>query len=143
MTRYLLAINIGGTFMDVILLSSDGQAFVDKTLTTHSNLLEGFFKGVSLVMDHAGIKPADVNDIVIHATPVVTNTLIKHKGPPVGLILTKGFLDILYIRKEHRYDMYNLQIEFAEPLIPCEWTFVVNKRVYTEVLSTQAGSLCT
>ena len=40
MTRYSLAIDIGGTFTDAVLLASDGQSYVDKTLTTHNNLLE-------------------------------------------------------------------------------------------------------
>ncbi|MFH1345923.1 MAG: hydantoinase/oxoprolinase family protein [Pseudomonadota bacterium] len=134
MTRYALAIDIGGTFTDAVLLADDGRAFVDKTLTTHGNLLEGFFRGVGLVMERAGIGPADVNDVLVHATTVVTNALIERKGPPVGLVLTKGFADILYIREEHRYDMYDPQIEFAEPLIPRERTFVVDERVYADGL---------
>ncbi|MGE0847840.1 MAG: hydantoinase/oxoprolinase N-terminal domain-containing protein, partial [Flavobacteriaceae bacterium] len=97
MTRYSLAIDIGGTFTDAVLLADDGRSFVDKTLTTHQNLLEGFFRGVDLVLGRAGIAPRDVNDVLVHATTVVTNALIERKGPPVALILTKGFRDILYI----------------------------------------------
>jgi N-methylhydantoinase A len=132
MTRYSLAIDIGGTFTDAVLLSSDGQSFVDKTLTTHNDLLEGFFRGVDLVMDQAKIAPTDINDVVVHATTVVTNALIERKGPPVALILTEGFRDILYIREEHRYDMYDPQIEFAEPLIPSDRTFTLNERTYAD-----------
>jgi len=132
MTRYSLAIDIGGTFTDAVLLADDGRTFVDKTLTTHGNLLEGFFRGVDLVMGRAGVAPADVNDVIVHATTVVTNALIERKGLPVGLILTKGFTDILYIRDEHRYDMYDPQIEFAEPLIPRERTWPLDERVLAD-----------
>ncbi|MCK9554079.1 hydantoinase/oxoprolinase family protein, partial [Aquamicrobium sp.] len=132
MTRYALAVDIGGTFTDAVLLADDGRTFVDKTLTTHGNLLEGFFRGVDLVMGRADIGPADVNDVVVHATTIVTNALIERKGPPVGLILTKGFADILYIRDEHRYDMYDPQIEFAEPLIPQERTWTLDERVLAD-----------
>lgn len=132
MTRYSLAIDIGGTFTDAVLLADDGRSFVDKTLTTHNNLLEGFFRGVELVTGHAGIAPTDVDDVVVHATTVVTNALIERKGPPVGLILTEGFRDILYIREEHRYDMYDPQIEFAEPLIPAERTFTLKERTFAD-----------
>ena len=76
MTRHSLAIDIGGTFTDAVLLSSDGQSYVDKTLTTHNDLLEGFFRGVELVTARAGIAPQDVDDVVVHATTVVTNALI-------------------------------------------------------------------
>ncbi|MEZ5880994.1 MAG: hydantoinase/oxoprolinase family protein [Nitratireductor sp.] len=132
MTKYSLAVDIGGTFTDAVLLADDGRTFVDKTLTTHHNLLEGFFRGVDLVMDRAGVEPADINDVVVHATTVVTNALIERKGPPVGLILTKGFTDILYIREEHRYDMYDPQIEFAEPLIPSERTWGLTERMLAD-----------
>ena len=132
MTRYSLAIDIGGTFTDAVLLADDGRSFVDKTLSTHSDLLDGLFRAVELVLGHADVSPADVNDVVVHATTVVTNALIERKGPPVALILTEGFSDILYIRDEHRYDMYDPQIEFAEPLIPRERTFTVDERVYAD-----------
>ncbi|WP_128294214.1 hydantoinase/oxoprolinase family protein [Afifella aestuarii] len=132
MTRFSLAIDIGGTFTDAVLLASDGRSFVDKTLTTHGDLLEGFFRGVDLVCGRAGVGPKDIDDVVVHATTVVTNALIERKGPPVGLVLTEGFRDILYIREEHRYDMYDPQIEFAEPLIPSERTFTLNERVFAD-----------
>ena len=132
MKRYSLAIDIGGTFTDAVLLDSDGGSYVDKTLTTHNDLLEGFFRGVELVTGRAGIKPEAVDDVVVHATTVVTNALIERKGPPVALILTEGFRDILYIRDEHRYDMYDPQIEFAEPLIPSERTFTVKERTFAD-----------
>lgn len=132
MTRYSLAVDIGGTFTDAVLLDSDGGAYVDKTLTTHDDLLEGFFRGVDLVTGRAGVRPQDVDDVVVHATTVVTNALIERKGPPVALILTEGFRDILYIRDEHRYDMYDPQIEFAEPLIPAARTFTLAERIYAD-----------
>ncbi|MFN3937145.1 MAG: hydantoinase/oxoprolinase family protein [Gemmobacter sp.] len=132
MTRYALAIDIGGTFTDAVLLGENGASFVDKTLTTHDDLLDGFFRGVDLVLGRAGIGPAAVTDVVVHATTVVTNALIERKGPPVGLILTRGFKDILYIRDEHRYDMYDPQIEFAEPLIPADRTFTLAERMLAD-----------
>ena len=132
MTRYSLAIDIGGTFTDAVLLGSDGSTHVDKTLTTHDDLLEGFFRGVELVLGRARLKPGDVDDVLVHATTLVTNALIERKGPPVGLILTKGFRDILYIRDEHRYDMYDPQIEFAEPLIPAGRTYTLDERIFAD-----------
>ncbi len=73
MTRYALAVDIGGTFTDAVLIASDGRGFTDKTLTTHDNLLDGFFRAADLVMNKAGIELKDVNDVVTHATTIVTN----------------------------------------------------------------------
>ena len=129
---YSLAIDIGGTFTDAVLRRSDGTLTVDKTLTTHHDLLEGFFRGVDLVLGKAGIGPEAVDGVVVHATTVVTNALIERKGQPTALITTKGFADVLSIRNEHRYEMYDPQIEFAEPLIARALTFEVDERVLAD-----------
>ncbi len=129
---YSLAVDIGGTFTDIVLRADDGSLTVDKTLTTHHDLLEGFFRGVDLVLGRAGIGPERINGVVVHATTVVTNALIERKGPPAALLVTEGFRDILSIRNEHRYDMFDLQIEFAEPLIPRDLTFGIAERTLAD-----------
>lgn len=126
---YSLAIDIGGTFTDVVLRGEDGALAVDKVLTTHHDLLEGFFSGVDKVLGKAGAHPDQVRGQVVHATTIVTNALIERKGKITALITTKGFADVLFIRNEHRYEMYDPQIEFAPPLIPRELTFEVDERV--------------
>ena len=93
-----LAIDIGGTFTDAVLRAPDGSLTVDKTLTTHHDLLEGFFRGVALVLGKAGITAGQIDGVVVHATTVVTNALIERRGPPTALIVTKGFADVLSIR---------------------------------------------
>lgn len=132
MTRYALAVDIGGTFTDAVLLASDGQGWTDKTLTTHDNLLDGFFRSADLVMNKAGIELKDVNDVVTHATTIVTNVLIERKGLPTGLVVTEGFRDVLYIRDEHRYDMFDPQLEYAEPLITRDFTWGLPERSYAD-----------
>ncbi|MDH3739682.1 MAG: hydantoinase/oxoprolinase family protein, partial [Alphaproteobacteria bacterium] len=132
MAGHALAVDIGGTFTDVVLRDADGRCWVDKTLTTPSNLLEGFFAAVDLAMARAGTRPEDVDDIVVHATTIVTNALIERKGPPTGLLVTEGFGDVLFIRDEHRYDMYDPLIEFPDPLVPRERTFGVTERVLAD-----------
>ena len=65
----------------------------------------------------------------MHATTVVTNAVIERKGPITALLVTEGFRDILTIRDEHRYEMFDPQIEFPAPLVPPELTFGVPERV--------------
>ncbi len=129
---YSLAVDIGGTFTDIVLRSSDGDLFVDKTLTTHGDLLEGFFKGIHSVLAKAAITAKAVDGVVVHATTLVTNALIERKGLPTALVVTEGFSDVLTIRNEHRYDMYDPQIEFAPPLVPREFTFSLKERVLAD-----------
>src|SRR3954447_9275649 len=128
MSNYAMAVDIGGTFTDVVLRSSAGGAWPDKTLTTPESLDIGFFRAVDAVLKSAGIAPAAVTDVVVHATTVVTNAVIERKGPRAALLVPEGFRDILTIRDEHRYEMFDPQIEFPEPLIPREMTFGISER---------------
>jgi N-methylhydantoinase A len=132
MTKYALAVDIGGTFTDAVLLNSDGRVWTDKTLTTHKNLLDGFFQATDLVLGKAQIELSQIDDVVTHATTVVTNVLIERKGPQAGLITTAGFRDVLYIRDEHRYDMFDPQIEYPEPLITRNFTWGISERTYAD-----------
>jgi N-methylhydantoinase A len=129
MSRFALAVDIGGTFTDVVLRSESGRTWVDKTLTTPEKLDTGFFRAVDAVLAKAGIQPAAVSDVVVHATTVVTNAVIERKGPRTALLVTEGFRDILTIRDEHRYEMFDPQIEFPEQLVTRELTFGVPERV--------------
>ncbi len=129
---FALAVDIGGTFTDVVLRHRDGRAVTDKTLTTHSNLLEGFFRAVDLALDRAGIGPGAVDDVTVHATTLVTNAVIERRGPPTALVTTAGFRDVLHIRNEHRYDMFDPQIEYPDPLVPQAQTFALNERVLAD-----------
>ncbi len=125
-----LAVDIGGTFTDVVLLdAASGDVVVDKTLTTPSNPLDGVRAGVGSLLARAGVRPADVTAPIVHATTLITNALIEGKTGRAGLVTTAGFGDTLLIRDEHRYDMYDLQIEFPAPPIPRDRTVEITERV--------------
>ena len=125
-----LAVDIGGTFTDVVLLDADtGRVVVDKTLTTPAAPLDGVRTGVQQLLAKAGVTPQEITAPIVHATTLITNALIEGKTGRAGLVTTTGFGDTLLIRDEHRYDMYDLQIEFAAPPIPRERTFELDERV--------------
>jgi N-methylhydantoinase A len=137
MSNYALAVDIGGTFTDVVLRSASGQTWVDKTLTTPESLDIGFFRAVDSALAKAAIEAGAVTDVVVHATTVVTNAVIERKGPLTALLVTDGFRDVLTIKNEHRYEMFDPQIEFPEQLVSREMTFGVPERVLatSEVLT--------
>jgi N-methylhydantoinase A len=126
-----LAVDIGGTFTDVV-VRSGGKVFIAKRLTTPADLLEAFFDGVDRALERADLSASDINGVIVHATTVVTNALIERKGGRTAAVFTRGFGDILRIRDERRYDMYDPQIEFPEPLIPPEHVFTVRERVLAD-----------
>jgi len=124
-----LAVDIGGTFTDVVLLDvASGRVVVDKTLTTPVAPLEGVRTGVRQLLAKAGVSPAEIVAPIVHATTLITNALIEGKVGRSGLVTTTGFGDTLLIRDEHRYDMYDLQIEFPEPPVPRERIVEIDER---------------
>jgi N-methylhydantoinase A len=129
MSNYALAVDIGGTFTDIVLRSASGRTWVDKTLTTPESLDIGFFRAIDAILKKASIEPSAITDVLVHATTVVTNAVIERKGPLTALLVTDGFRDILSIRDEHRYEMFDPQIEFPKSLISREMTFGITERV--------------
>lgn len=124
-----LAVDIGGTFTDLVLLdAASGEVIVEKTLTTPKAPLDGVRTGVRLLLDKAGVKPADITAPIVHATTLITNALIEGKIGRAAIVTTTGFGDTLEIRDEHRYDMYDLQIEFPAPPVPRELVFEIGER---------------
>jgi N-methylhydantoinase A len=114
-----LAVDIGGTFTDVVLLDrTSGRVVVDKVLTTPKAPLDAVQAGVLSALRRAGVDPGEIVAPIVHATTLVTNALIEGKTAPAALVTTKGFGDTLEIRTEHRYDMYDLQIEFPPAPVP-------------------------
>jgi N-methylhydantoinase A len=133
MADWRAAVDIGGTFTDVVLLDGDsGRVVVDKTLSTPARPLEGVTRGMLSALRRAGIEPGDVRAPVVHATTLVTNALIEGKVARAALVINEGFGDTLLIRNEHRYDMYDLQIEFPPPPVPRSLTFELPERTTAE-----------
>jgi len=124
-----LAVDIGGTFTDVVLIdAASGRVIVDKTLTTPAAPLDGVRTGVRQLLVKAAVRPADITAPIVHATTLITNALIEGKIGRAGVVTTTGFADTMLIRDEHRYDMYDLQIEFPSPPVPRERVVEIAER---------------
>jgi N-methylhydantoinase A len=135
MSDWRLAVDIGGTFTDLVLLdAATGNVVVEKTLTTPKAPLDGVRTGVRQLLAKAGVRPAEIVAPIVHATTLITNALIEGKIGRAGIVTTTGFGDTLEIRDEHRYDMYDLQIEFPAPPVPRDRVFEIGER--TNALGT-------
>ena len=126
---YRIAFDIGGTFTDFALLNEQtGELAVHKTLTTPHDPAEGAVQGVSEILARAGV-PADRVRHAIHGTTWVANALIERRGSKVALLTTQGFRDVLEIGDALRYDIYDLLIRLAEPLVPRYLRLGVEERI--------------
>ena len=129
---YRLGIDIGGTFSDFALVNdADGSIRVEKTLTSAHAPEESVMRGIG---DLSGAIPDLLGRTseVIHATTLVTNTILERKGAKTGLLTTGGFRDILELAREVRYDIYDMFIRLPEPLVSRRLRLGVPERVLAD-----------
>ena len=122
-----LAIDIGGTFTDVV-LEQDGELNTSKVLTTPAAPEDGVLNGIEQVLAKAGTASGDIG-ILLHGTTLATNAIIERKGANVALITTDGFRDVLEIGYESRFNQYDIFIDKPTPLVPRHRRFTVPERV--------------
>ena len=128
-TTARIGVDIGGTFTDLVLLQEGRVTAVAKTLTTPDDPSRAVADAVERILPAAG--GADVVEVV-HGTTLVPNALIERKGAVTALLTTRGFRDALAIRREHRYDLYDIFLELPEPLVPRRRRWEVNERVLAD-----------
>jgi N-methylhydantoinase A len=117
-TTWAIGIDIGGTFTDVVALDyTAGKLHSLKVLTTHGDPADGVAEGVAKLIALCRIDPASVLRVV-HATTLFTNALIERRGCPTGMLVTRGFKDVIEIGNERKYDLYDLTIDPAPPVVP-------------------------
>ena len=127
-----LAIDVGGTFTDVVLVDdATGSVWFTKVLSTPSDPSVGSLAGAVEILQRTSVQASAVAD-VIHATTVATNAILEGKGARTGLITTRGFRDVLEMGQEARYDIYDLGIKMPPPLVPRRRRLEVNERIAFE-----------
>ncbi len=122
-----LAVDIGGTFTDVV-VESGGERFSTKVLTTPQAPEKGVLDGVNRILTESGIAP-DGLELAIHGTTLATNALIERKGAHTALVTTDGFRDSVEIAYEHRFEQYDVYMERPTPLVPRYRRHTVPERI--------------
>ena len=111
---YAVAVDIGGTFTDLVAYDHDSRQVVyTKSPTTYGNFVDGILD----CFGKARLEPHAAN-FVNHGTTLVINSLIQRKGAKAALVTTKGFRDVLEIARGNRPDPFDLHYRRDEPLIP-------------------------
>jgi N-methylhydantoinase A len=111
-----LAVDIGGTFTDIVVERGDARHSV-KVLTTPKAPEQGFLNGVAEALARARLEPRDIA-VVIHGTTLATNALIERRGARTALLTTEGHRDALEIAYENRFEQYDVNIDRPKPLVP-------------------------
>ena len=120
----VLAVDIGGTFTDLVVVDETGHAFTKKVLSTPPNLV----KGVLYSLTQANTPLEDVV-VFVHGTTAGLNAVLERRGARVAVVTTRGFRDVYFIGRGHRPDMYNLHYRKPLPLVRREDVFEIGERL--------------
>jgi N-methylhydantoinase A len=124
-----IGVDIGGTFTDVVLVDEEtGHIGVAKAPTTPRDVTQGVIDGIRQGLTRYRVAPSQVA-LLAHATTIVTNALIEKKGAKAGFVATRGFRDVLELRRSSRADLYDLLQDAPAVLVPRRWRFEVTERI--------------
>jgi N-methylhydantoinase A len=126
--QYRVGIDIGGTFTDIALAGDDGSLRNAKVLSTPDDFGRAIAAGLSQLLKRHRIDPAAVARVV-HATTVATNAILEGKGARTGLVTTRGFRDVLEMRRLRIPEMYTLNYPKPPPLVPRRLRLEVDERL--------------
>ena len=125
MSATRVGVDVGGTFTDVILHGADGRASVRKLLSTPPSYDVAVVEAVGELSSAADARPAEV----VHGTTVATNAVLQRLGSPTALVTTKGFRDVLELRRLRVPHMYDLFWRKPEPIVERRLRFEIDERV--------------
>lgn len=134
MGQLRLGVDIGGTFTDLLLADDSGVILTLKTPSVPSAPEQAIMNGMD-DLKKKGIDLEDVN-VFIHGTTLAVNTLIERKGCKTALLVTRGFRDMLEMRRLRLEDTIDIYSDKVLPLVPREYIIEVDERI------TADGAVC-
>ena len=125
-TRHRVAVDVGGTFTDLVAVDADGSFRFTKVPTTYPDYQRGVADAV-----RAGDVSFEDMEIFLHGLTIATNAVVARTGARTGLVGTKGFRDLIEIRRANRprEGMYDVSWEPSPPLVPRRDRLTVSERV--------------
>ena len=126
--RFRVGVDIGGTFTDIVLLDDDGRIVTKKVSSSVDDYARAIVEGLGEVFGETKLAGHDLSE-VLHGTTVASNAILELKGARTGLITTKGFRDVLEIRRIRMPKLYDLLWEKPVTLVERYLRLEVDERV--------------
>ncbi len=122
----IVGVDVGGTFTDLFLLDPAAGRFLTAKVPSHrGDEAQGFLHGLTALGGVAAV------DAIVHGTTAGTNTLLERRGPKIGVIATRGFRDVLEMRRRDRRRTWGLWGDFV-PIAERDMRVDVNERTLAD-----------
>ncbi|RYE41342.1 MAG: hydantoinase/oxoprolinase family protein [Hyphomicrobiales bacterium] len=119
-----IGVDIGGTFTDFAAVDQDGELHLSKHLTTHGDEQQA----VVTALTEAPIDLSLPQWLLSHGSTLVINALLERNGARAALVTTRGFKDVLLLRRGGRPEGFNIRYRRDDALVPPELSFEVDER---------------
>jgi N-methylhydantoinase A len=126
--KWLVGVDIGGTFTDVILIGPDGEVVTDKVLSSPPDFATSVLAAIGQVVGEAEISPDQIVR-VLHGTTVATNAILEMTGARAALVTTSGFRDVLELGRLRRPRLYELNWKKPLPLAARRHRYELTQRI--------------
>ncbi len=126
--RIRIAADVGGTFTDLVAVGDDGMLETRKVSSTPEDYSIGVIQGVSELLENIGREMSEI-EALVHGCTVATNAILQANGARTALITTKGFRDVLELRRVRVPRLYDPTYVKPRPLVPRELRFEVTERL--------------
>jgi len=127
-SKFRLGIDVGGTFTDLILVNEKDSSVVIQKIPSTKWPVEAIVTGCTVLKSKYGIDLSAV-DYFSHGTTLAVNTLLERSGVPVGVLTTKGFRDILELRRLRLSKTNDLFVNRPTSLVPRRYVKEINERI--------------
>lgn len=123
----LIGIDVGGTFTDAVAYDSLNRKLVTalKLPSTPDDPGKAVVSAIERIAESVAIQ----GSVVFHGTTVGTNTLIERKGAKTALLATRGFTDVIELRRQARPNLYDFNVRISQPLVPSDLRFGIVERL--------------
>ena len=125
---YRLGADIGGTFTDIVIVAPDGGYWTEKLSSTPEDFSIGILEGMERLLAERQVSSGRIDEIV-HGTTVATNAVLQQQWARTALITTRGFRDIIELRRMRVPSLYSLLYAPPKPLIERRLRLEVTERV--------------
>ncbi len=120
--------DVGGTFTDVVLIDANGNLWTHKVPSTPPNFEQAVLNAIEHLLRTTDAAGTSVSEVA-HGTTVATNAVLEKRGAKTALITTKGFRDVLELRRIRAPQMYDLFFEKPEALVERYLRFELTERI--------------
>lgn len=129
---YTIAVDVGGTFTDVVATNGSAGVFAGKVSSRPHDEATAVLEAVGIVAEHYGTSSDKLlaqTRFFILGTTVVTNAMLEYRGTPTGLITTKGFRDVLELRRGYKESLVDLHLPAPHPIVRRRFIKGVSERI--------------